>query len=364
MLRLRPNNFDLIRLFAAIQVMLLHSVNTLEVPVSRCLEVAFTTLKFFPGVPIFFFISGFLISKSYEHSANVKFYFVNRLLRIFPALWVCHGISLLIVYGTGYWSRYKLIWSEFIPWIFSEILCGHLFSSSLFIHYGIGKLNGSLWTIPVEMQFYFFIPVLYFFLMKRCRSASVILGLIIGLFFAQTLIFESIRCSNPSILPVKIIEKTPLPYLYMFLTGVFFNRNIKLIERLVYNKGLYWLFFYICLCLALKSLSVTTVWGNLPHIFIFLALAFTTTSVAYTLPSLSNRFLNGVDVSYGIYIYHMIFVNYIIELGFFGTFQGLVMVIVLTFLAAVLSWMLVEKEALRLKKYSIRFIDNHHSNTP
>lgn len=60
------NNFDLIRLAAASQVMVIHSIHNLGIETSRALEMLEFALSFFPGVPIFFVISGYLVSASYE----------------------------------------------------------------------------------------------------------------------------------------------------------------------------------------------------------------------------------------------------------------------------------------------------------
>ena len=82
------NNFDLIRLFAASQVALSHIATHLGVE-SPVLSI----LSLFPGVPIFFFVSGYLVYGSYEQSSknsngNLNF-FINRFLRLYPALWLC-----------------------------------------------------------------------------------------------------------------------------------------------------------------------------------------------------------------------------------------------------------------------------------
>lgn len=55
----RENNFDLIRLFAALQVLLGHGINHLQIlGYDEILDV----ISFFPGVMVFFVISGFLIT--------------------------------------------------------------------------------------------------------------------------------------------------------------------------------------------------------------------------------------------------------------------------------------------------------------
>mgnify|MGYP001238677287 CR=1 FL=1 len=54
------NNFDLLRLFAALQVALEHS----SVHLQHSYAIL-DMLALFPGVPIFFFLSGYLIFGSY-----------------------------------------------------------------------------------------------------------------------------------------------------------------------------------------------------------------------------------------------------------------------------------------------------------
>ena len=57
------NNFDLLRLFAAFQVATHHTLSHLNISYDESGMLAL--LDAIPGVPIFFFISGYLISKSY-----------------------------------------------------------------------------------------------------------------------------------------------------------------------------------------------------------------------------------------------------------------------------------------------------------
>lgn len=80
----RENNFDLIRLYAAIEVMFFHIFPNMGTNVDsyRWIQGGFN------GVMIFYFISGFLITNSYLHSKSIKQYVKNRILRLTPAL-VC-----------------------------------------------------------------------------------------------------------------------------------------------------------------------------------------------------------------------------------------------------------------------------------
>ena len=66
----KVNNFDLLRILAALQVVLAHTRVHLDIqrlPLWSLVEA-------FPGVPIFFAISGFLISASFERTPNLASY--------------------------------------------------------------------------------------------------------------------------------------------------------------------------------------------------------------------------------------------------------------------------------------------------
>ena len=70
---MRPNNFDLIRLLAAIQVVIYHGVEHLKIEGLKDTWLLFI-LECFPGVPIFFVLSGFLVSASWERSKSLGQY--------------------------------------------------------------------------------------------------------------------------------------------------------------------------------------------------------------------------------------------------------------------------------------------------
>ncbi len=89
--------------------------------------------------------------------------------------------------------------------------------------------------------------------------------------------------------------------------------------------------------------------SNTPNLITMSILSVTILSAAYSKPNLSLILLRGNDISYGIYIYHMVFVNMAFELAYPPTFGLGVTVMTITVLAAMLSWSLVERPALGLK---------------
>ena len=98
-LRLGRNNlFDLVRLYAAVQVLLVHGQVHLGLKWPSWLMQCFSL----PGVPLFFSISGFLVGLSWLRLQNQwRIYAWHRGLRIFPALWFCLLFTLLILIAAG-----------------------------------------------------------------------------------------------------------------------------------------------------------------------------------------------------------------------------------------------------------------------
>src|SRR5579863_3316686 len=109
------NNFDLIRLAAALQVAGTHTLPYF-VPESRS-WYPLRFIELFPGVPVFFFVSGFLISKSFENNSNLAEYARNRALRIYPGLIVCFLASLAAVALTGYFSAVHPTPMALLAWV-------------------------------------------------------------------------------------------------------------------------------------------------------------------------------------------------------------------------------------------------------
>lgn len=159
----RRNHFDLIRLIAAFQVVIWHSIehfieeNNFTILLKKILAPI-------PGVPIFFVISGYLIYTSYERNSSLRKYLTNRCLRIFPGLWAVYLLTVIILAFLGYIIP-NLFNPSFWIWSFSQISIFQFYTPDFLRSFGVGTPNGSLWTIFIEFSFYLFIPLL--FLIKK-----------------------------------------------------------------------------------------------------------------------------------------------------------------------------------------------------
>jgi peptidoglycan/LPS O-acetylase OafA/YrhL len=346
---IRENNFDLIRLFAAFQVVVGHASQHLKIELGSIFKFL---LDIFPGVPIFFFISGFLISRSFEKNSRLDQYFLNRGLRLFPGLWTCFLISVLLVWVTGYFDDHPPTFAGFAAWAAAQLTFFQFYSADFLREFGCGVLNGSLWTISVEIQFYILVPVLYWLFRLKTPGKN---GLLIALtaFFA---LFNYVYLKGflyEETLAGKLFGVSFLPWFYMFLVGVLVQRNFLRVITVFQGRGLYMVVIYVAACVLANEVGLTSS-GNQIHLVQYLLLTATMLSCAYTRPSFSERYLRGNDISYGIYIYHMPVINLAIYFGLTGRADVCALCVAAVIAMGLVSWFFVEKPMMKRKKNAFR----------
>jgi peptidoglycan/LPS O-acetylase OafA/YrhL len=352
----RTNNFDLIRLLAAAQVVYLHAAVHLQLASDGWLS---TLIAQFPGVPIFFFISGFLISRSYEINSALWEYATNRILRIYPGLWICLMVTTLAVAATGYFSQAAVPAGQLAAWLLAQSTFVQFFNPDFMRGFGVGVINGSLWTISVELQFYVLIPVLYWLLARlgtsRSRGNAALFGLILVFAGLNRLYYHFSDALSEHFL-YKLAGVSFAPWIYMFLLGTLAQRNFPILHRLLAGS------FVPLLAAYLGFMWLTGHWQAPPGNSIgpapFLLLAAVVFACAYSWSELSRRLLRGNDVSYGVYIYHMPVINLLLFFGPAGRPLDRLIVFAATLFLAGLSWVMVERPALALKKHPMNPLRN------
>lgn len=89
---INENCFDIIRMICALTVFLGHFITHFSISN----EVLYRIAYLIRGVPVFFFLSGLFTARSLERY-QTKEYIKKRIFRIFPELWVCVILNLLII---------------------------------------------------------------------------------------------------------------------------------------------------------------------------------------------------------------------------------------------------------------------------
>lgn len=126
----KQNNFDAIRLLAALAVMVSHAFALSGRVEPR--PYAGLTLGTF-AVFVFFAISGYLVSSSWRNDPDIRRFLARRMLRIAPAYVVVVALAEAFMRARGM----EAFTMNPLPWV-----------------------NGSLWTITLEVQCYMFFMVL------------------------------------------------------------------------------------------------------------------------------------------------------------------------------------------------------------
>ncbi|MHC2018744.1 acyltransferase family protein [Methylobacterium sp. CM6247] len=334
------NNFDYIRLFAATQVVIFHVLHHLQLEAP-----AWTTLFApFSGVPIFFVVSGFLITSSYERSSSIGSYIEKRARRIMPGLWLCLIVTSALLLSLGY----PLLSLQGATWFFSQL--GGLIYTPVFLQsFGFGSYNGSLWTIPVELQFYATVPLLSFMIHRtRNKSICLVVLLIICVFIAI-----AIRIWVPSIIkeqesPELFFEKIWrylfITHYFQFLLGAVAYYLFPKVKNLLCGRAIYWLALVVLMYNVLPYSAFTVVLSQA-------ALGVLTLSTAYTWVRVS--WLHGYDISYGVYLFHGLIVNILVVAGFTMSFYWLYFVLLASYAIGFVSWTLVESKFVKRIKRSV-----------
>lgn len=352
----RENNFDLIRLFAALQVVFWHTREHLGLSSKIVPEVS-NFIRFFPGVPIFFTVSGFLIYAAFERNPSLLGYLKNRCLRIFPALWFAFLFVLITLFITGFVNSSNLFSKQFLAWTATQVTIFQFYTPQMLRGFGVGTPNGSLWTIFLEFSFYLFLP-LFFWLVKNLRINKVALLLILmGVSTAYNMWYDQNFKTSESYL-VKLLGLNLIPYLFYFLGGAIIYENWDKIKHWYLGKGLYWLLLYIVYCLIFSNwfhLFIPSYWPNIWGLISILILTQVVISLAYSNTGLSNKLLKHNDISYGLYLFHMPVINLILHYQLGEKEWAPLLVISAVFVLAYFSWIVIEKPALSLKNKKMTF---------
>ena len=336
----RNNNFLFLRFFLASMVLLSHSFELKEEYAGRAiLTRLFGTLTLGElAVDGFFLVSGFLIVQSWQRNPDLNHFLRNRILRIFPAFVVASLISaflagLLGAEASTYFEQFNL----------GEFLKGMLSLSPpvvppVFEGQPYPAVNIPLWTIGYEVRCYLLVALLGACGWAWKRPLWLILGgSAFVLFMASDILIPASAFSFLSVLgnPLQLMR-----FVAFFSAGAAFY---LFHERIAYSRGQA-LFAALLLIACLFQLQTAQLALLLPGAYLLFCFAFA------PLPAL-EAFKTWPDISYGVYLYawpiQKLLLWYMPSLS-----PGLLFLLSfsLSCLFGFLSWHLVERPFLRLKR--------------
>ncbi|MET0229659.1 MAG: acyltransferase [Rhodanobacteraceae bacterium] len=334
------DNFLVLRLVAALMVVLGHSFLIVggdahvDEPLHRLLPRTYAHLA---GVAMFFAISGYLITLSFQRKPELLRFARARVLRLWPALVVVVAAWAFVLgpmlstlppheyFGAGdaHGSAYRYFWSNVSLFRLWPWLPG-LFASNPIASY----VNGSLWTIPWEATMYIAVAAAGVLRLLRFPwlASAVILALVVVLVLWPIYAHDAAATGA-----------LPLGY---ELAACFGAGSIACLLRryLPISTG-------ILLLLALVALvgrDTLLIWPAILYFVFWFA-------YVPRLPAMHRE----ADLSYGTYLWAFPVQQAVVQLTAVESPFGLFAIatpIVLAIAAA--SWFLVERPALRLKQRS------------
>jgi peptidoglycan/LPS O-acetylase OafA/YrhL len=336
----RDNNFNFIRLAAALSVLGGHSVAVLGLPSSR--EFFFDHLGLSlaeMAVDVFFVTSGFLVTGSLVNRGEVIAYVWARALRIYPAIWAMLVLTVFVLAP----ALTTLAPADYFasPKTHDYFLkCATLIGGVRYSLPGVfetnplpAEFNGSLWTLPIEMRLYLYLAAGWLVLAAapaiRLKTMKVALPIAAAAFLLVILRGRLFGA------PFNAADTR----IFMFLCGstLYLWRDKVPMRRSI-------------LIGALACLLIASVNEQAFFVVYVVCLAPLVLHLAYLPKGRIRAFNDWGDCSYGVYIYAFP-IQQTLALLFPG--MPLMAMIVgsgaITLGVAALSWTLIERRALAMK---------------
>lgn len=322
------NNFNLMRLVAAWMVIYGHASAITGVPFTD----AFGWVTQLRGagavaVDLFFVVSGFLIAASLQRN-DVRGYLISRGLRIVPALVVCVALTAfvlgpLLTTAAHYWSDART-WEYF--GVNASLLLSRFHLPGVFEQHPNTVVNGSLWTLPNEAKLYVLLLVAWLLGLLAPRryawlwAAAMLAGYLLAWHF------------------------WPLPdhvQKYGECTAFFITGTLLWVlrDRVKLSGAV------VVVLLLLFALLRGGTWSHLPYFGLL------TYGTLYLALRIRLPVIRHTDISYGVYLYGWPAqqLAWMLPPGK-GIWGNIVIASVIALTLGALSWFLVERPALKLKK--------------
>ena len=341
-------NLDGVRAIAALLVLVYHAFQNLDLGQRYAPFIENMAIMGHFGVALFFVLSGFLITrilfKTKDDDGYFKKFYLRRALRILPLYYL-----------------FLLLWYFVMPLFTKEPL--EPFGKQLYFYtYSQGipltfnwpvKGPGHFWSLGVEEYFYFFWPVVIYFLNKKNVFNISLLLIVVALITKWILIAHSY---NDAFLPLARFDALAMGAILALVE----QKNIFRKENAF--KFLLVMFVFMILTLLCCTNFILHHKDNFAVLKWTLIGAIGFGMIGYILCLPENHFWNRIlrnrffsfsgKISYGLYVYYpMAFAITALYLPLDQWITTGLMSIAFVYLVATLSYYIVEMPFLKLKKF-------------
>lgn len=288
----------------------------------------------------FFAISGYLVTKSYLNSHGVVDFFEKRIRRIYPAYIGALVLCLVIGLSMSTLNSLEFIEStQTLKYLLANLFFLNFFQPTLprvFEGNHIQAMNGSLWTIKVEVMLYLCLPLIAFLFHKFSRWLAFA-----AIFSFSLLWVYYFNHISDLIIREEIARQFPGQLSY-FICGALIAFEPKLQHKLKFValvSGAAFLFtdhevfrmivepiFYSAIVLFIGQMVV-----------------------------LNWNFGKYGDISYGVYLYHFPIIQGLIQIQLFefNLLLGAFVSLLLTISLSLFSWHFLEKPFLKRSSHYV-----------
>ncbi|MDF2365953.1 acyltransferase [Sneathiella sp.] len=333
----RDNNLNLIRMLAAVGVLVSHAwpISTGNIAEQPLADVLHGIDLGIICVSIFFAISGYLIAQSYDRDPNLKRFWLSRVMRIFPGLLVVLLITALILAPLITVANVQAVWLAAPEYILRNFT---LFSLEQYLP-GVfkgnpvgGSINIPLWTLSHELICYFFVTLLGIAGLLKSPRLMLLAWIAFIASYAAIIFFEP---------QSRLVALAKLAFPFMVGVILFVWR-----QKIILNWGIGGALIILTALLYDSVVFREVFMLSLSYIIFLLAFLPVGKIRGY------NRF---GDYSYGIYIYAFPIQQLVAYAGVTNPFLNILYALPLALICAIVSWMIVEKPSLGLaRRFKLR----------
>ena len=330
------NNYDFLRIFAALCIIFYHSFALLardnEDPLNQITNgrVDFSLI----GLSIFFCISGYLIAKSAVKSATPVNYLWKRFLRIQPLLIVLSFFTIFFIgpiFTKLPLSEYFLNGNTYAYFRNVMPLFGIQFTlPGVFTELYDKGVNGSLWTLIVEERLYLLMTIVFLYKKDKANYLAFLILLLNILYIVNHYLFSGEM--------IPYLSRSAFFYALLFLNSAALYLLKMKFER---KQRLYIILSFVCLIIGILF----------PHTDVLYCIAFPllVNSLATIKGQLNYAGKYG-DFTYGTYVFSFPVQQILISKGIVNPYFLFFLTIAIVFPLAVLSWKFIESPFLSLKR--------------
>ena len=277
------------------------------------------------AVSVFFVSSGFFVTKSINKDSNIKNYFIKRIKKIFPPLWIVLIFVIVICFlffSDVRFSSYNL--GKSLLYCLNFLLIPVHSLPGVFINNAYPKvINGALWTLPIEFFCYTILAVLMFF--KLFTKKNYVL-------FSIFTLFSFIMVNFCPIQMITLLKDYLMP-IFMFFWGSFYWIYR---DKIVLSKNLF---------IGAFILFIISIVMNIGNIGLFLFFPYILLYASFNMNQVPAFLSNLGNYSYGIYLCGWPIQQMIVSLfgGNMSIILNCVFAIPLSIICGVLIYYFVEK---------------------